>query len=73
VPLNETGMQNNDYLAIWHNLLLPIAYEYNPELVLISAGYDAGMSFVNLFIKSIKLVEKILGLSFLRVKLNFKN
>ncbi len=73
MPLNETGMQNNDYLAIWHNLLLPIAYEYNPELVLISAGYDAGMSFVNLFIKSIKLVEKILGLSFLRVKLNFKN
>jgi hypothetical protein len=73
VPLNETGMQNNDYLAIWHNLLLPIAYEYNPELVLISAGYDAGMSFVNLFIKSIKFVEKILGLSFLRIKPNFKN
>ncbi len=73
MPLNETGMQNNDYLAIWHNLLLPIAYEYNPELVLISAGYDAGMSFVNLFIKSIKFVEKILGLSFLRIKPNFKN
>jgi histone deacetylase 6 len=49
VPLNETGMQNNDYLAIWHNLLLPIAYEYNPELVLISAGYDAGMCFSKSF------------------------
>ncbi|XP_050669840.1 histone deacetylase 6 isoform X1 [Leptidea sinapis] len=41
VPLNKTGMGDADYLAIWHQLLLPMAYEYQPELVLISAGYDA--------------------------------
>ncbi len=51
MPLNETGMQNADYLAIWHNLLLPIAYEFNPELVLVSAGYDAGipLSFISYY------------------------
>lgn len=43
IPLNETGISDADYLAIWHNLLLPIAYEYNPELVIISAGYDAAI------------------------------
>ncbi|KAK9505138.1 hypothetical protein O3M35_009261 [Rhynocoris fuscipes] len=43
VPLNATGMRDNDYMAIWHQLLLPVAYEFNPELVLISAGYDAAI------------------------------
>lgn len=27
VPLNKTKMGNADYLAIWHQLLLPLAYE----------------------------------------------
>lgn len=41
VPLNKTGMTDGDYLAIWHHLLLPMALEYQPELIIISAGYDA--------------------------------
>ncbi|RWS29799.1 histone deacetylase hda2-like protein [Leptotrombidium deliense] len=43
VPLNEEGLHNGDFLAIWTNVLLPIAYQFNPELVLISAGYDAAI------------------------------
>ncbi|KAH9506186.1 histone deacetylase [Dermatophagoides farinae] len=43
IPLNETGLTDTDYLSIWHNLLLPVFYEFNPELVLISAGYDAAI------------------------------
>uniref|UniRef100_A0A023GDE3 Protein deacetylase HDAC6 n=1 Tax=Amblyomma triste TaxID=251400 RepID=A0A023GDE3_AMBTT len=43
VPLNQVGLGNADYLAIWHQLLLPVAYEFQPELVLISAGYDAAL------------------------------
>ncbi|XP_059051071.1 histone deacetylase 6 [Achroia grisella] len=43
VPLNKTGMKDADYLAIWHQLLLPMALEYQPELILISAGYDAAI------------------------------
>uniref|UniRef100_A0AAG5DL14 Protein deacetylase HDAC6 n=1 Tax=Anopheles atroparvus TaxID=41427 RepID=A0AAG5DL14_ANOAO len=41
VPLNATGMTNGDYLAIWHQLLLPVALEFQPELIIVSAGYDA--------------------------------
>lgn len=41
VPLNRIGMTNGDYLAIWQQLLLPVALEYQPELILVSAGYDA--------------------------------
>ncbi|XP_055626253.1 histone deacetylase 6 isoform X1 [Toxorhynchites rutilus septentrionalis] len=41
VPLNRIGMTNGDYLAIWQQILLPVAMEYQPELIIISAGYDA--------------------------------
>ena len=46
IALNETGLHDKDYLAIFHNVILPLAYHYNPQLVLVSAGYDAaiGMS-----------------------------
>ncbi|XP_072939655.1 histone deacetylase 6 [Epargyreus clarus] len=43
VPLNQTGMKDADYLAIWFQLLLPMALEYRPELIIISAGYDAAI------------------------------
>lgn len=43
IPLNETGMNDKDYLAIFHNVILPLAYKFGPELVLISAGYDAAI------------------------------
>ncbi|XP_041975577.1 histone deacetylase 6 isoform X2 [Aricia agestis] len=43
VPLNETGATDADYLAIWHQLLLPMALEYSPQLIIISAGFDAAL------------------------------
>ncbi|OTF73923.1 histone deacetylase-like protein [Euroglyphus maynei] len=43
IPLNDTALTDTDYLSIWHNLLLPVFYEFNPELVLVSAGYDAAI------------------------------
>ncbi|KAF2347987.1 Histone deacetylase domain, partial [Trinorchestia longiramus] len=43
VPLNATGLGNDEYLSIWTNLLLPLAYEFSPDLVLVSAGYDAAL------------------------------
>ncbi|GFR68308.1 histone deacetylase [Elysia marginata] len=43
VPLNEIGCDNSDYLAIMFNLLLPIFYQFDPELVLVSAGYDCAI------------------------------
>ncbi|XP_055453462.1 histone deacetylase 6 isoform X1 [Psammomys obesus] len=41
VPWNGPRMGDADYLTAWHRLILPIAYEFNPELVLVSAGFDA--------------------------------
>ncbi|KFM80510.1 Histone deacetylase 6, partial [Stegodyphus mimosarum] len=43
VPLNATELGTTEYLAIFNNILLPIAYEFCPELVLVSAGYDAAV------------------------------
>ncbi|XP_071547214.1 uncharacterized protein HDAC6 isoform X2 [Panulirus ornatus] len=43
IPLNKIGMKNEDYLAIFHQVLLPVAYEFNPELIIVSAGYDAAI------------------------------
>ncbi|XP_019759351.2 histone deacetylase 6 isoform X2 [Dendroctonus ponderosae] len=41
VPLNQTGLTDYDYLSIILNVLLPVAYEYNPDLVLVSSGFDS--------------------------------
>ncbi|XP_028664811.1 polyamine deacetylase HDAC10 isoform X2 [Erpetoichthys calabaricus] len=44
VPWNKIGMQNSDYLSVFFHILLPMAYEFNPELVLISAGFDSAIN-----------------------------
>jgi len=43
VPLNAIGMRDTDYLAIFHQILLPVASEFQPDLILISSGYDAAL------------------------------
>ncbi len=43
IPLNESGMDESDYLAAFHQIILPLAYEFCPEIVIISAGYDSAI------------------------------
>ena len=43
VALNIVGCGPSDYLAVFQRLFLPIAVEYDPDLVLVSAGYDAAL------------------------------
>ncbi|EFN88230.1 Histone deacetylase 6 [Harpegnathos saltator] len=43
IPLNKTGMTNADYIAVFQQILLPMAYEFQPDLVIVSAGYDAAL------------------------------
>ncbi|VDN97124.1 unnamed protein product [Rodentolepis nana] len=43
IPLNKTGMTDGDYLAIFYSLIMPIAYEFNPEIVFVSSGFDAAV------------------------------
>jgi histone deacetylase 6 len=41
VGWNHKRMGNSEYLAVWKFLLMPVAREFQPDLVLISAGFDA--------------------------------
>lgn len=41
MPWLQTGCGDADYLAACHLLLLPIARAFDPQLVLVSAGFDA--------------------------------
>lgn len=34
-------MGDAEYLAAFQQVVMPIAYQYNPELILVSAGFDA--------------------------------
>ena len=43
IPLNKVGNTDADYLAAWHSVVLPLATEFRPELVLVSAGYDPAL------------------------------
>lgn len=36
-------MGDIDYITAFQQIILPIAYEFNPELVLVSAGFDAAI------------------------------
>lgn len=36
-------MGNAEYIAAFLQVILPIAYQYSPDLVLVSAGFDAAV------------------------------
>jgi acetoin utilization deacetylase AcuC-like enzyme len=41
VPWPRGGMGDADYLAALAHVVLPCAYEFNPDVVVVSAGFDA--------------------------------
>ncbi|TMS37732.1 hypothetical protein L596_004607 [Steinernema carpocapsae] len=41
VPWLSEGRNDNDYLLAFSKVVMPIAYEFDPELVLVSCGFDA--------------------------------
>ncbi|XP_076596776.1 protein deacetylase HDAC6 isoform X2 [Chaetodon auriga] len=43
LPWNKTGMTDSDYITAFLHLLLPVAHEFQPQLVLVSAGFDAAV------------------------------
>lgn len=42
VPLNGTMNSEGDYVSVFHHVLLPMLEQFQPELILISAGFDSG-------------------------------
>ncbi|XP_022135468.1 histone deacetylase 5-like [Momordica charantia] len=43
VPWENARCGDADYLAVWDCILLPIAKEYNPDMIIVSAGFDAAV------------------------------
>ncbi|KAJ8371335.1 hypothetical protein SKAU_G00113630 [Synaphobranchus kaupii] len=41
VPWNKIGMKDGDYISAFQQILLPVAYEFQPQLVLVAAGFDS--------------------------------
>ena len=43
IPLNKFGLGDEDYLSIFHQVLMPVTHEFRPDLILVSAGYDSAI------------------------------
>ncbi|KAK4984866.1 Histone deacetylase hda1 [Elasticomyces elasticus] len=41
IPWPKKGMRDADYLYAFQHVVMPIAQEFNPDLVIVSAGFDA--------------------------------
>jgi len=40
VGWTRKGMGDEEYFAVWERLLIPMAHEFRPDLILISSGFD---------------------------------
>ncbi|CAK8563240.1 unnamed protein product [Lathyrus sativus] len=43
VPWENGGCGDADYFAAWDHILLPVAKEFNPDIIIVSAGFDAAV------------------------------
>ncbi|XP_016489204.2 histone deacetylase 5 isoform X2 [Nicotiana tabacum] len=43
VPWENGRCGDADYLAVWDHVLIPVAKEFGPDIILISAGFDAAI------------------------------
>ncbi|KAL0333850.1 UNVERIFIED_CONTAM: Histone deacetylase 5 [Sesamum angustifolium] len=43
VPWENSRCGDADYLAVWDHILIPVAQQFNPDMIIISAGFDAAI------------------------------
>ncbi|KAK9926116.1 hypothetical protein M0R45_023363 [Rubus argutus] len=43
VPWENSQCGDADYFAVWEHILLPVTKEFNPDLIIVSAGFDAAI------------------------------
>lgn len=43
VPWEHGGCGDPDYFAVWDYLLIPVVKEFKPDLIMVSAGFDAAV------------------------------
>lgn len=41
IPWNSSGMGDSEYIYAFNKVIMPILYEFAPDFVLVSAGFDA--------------------------------
>ncbi|KAF0462341.1 histone deacetylase clr3 [Gigaspora margarita] len=41
IPWPRPGMHDSDYIYAFNKVVMPIAYEFDPDIVIVSAGFDA--------------------------------
>ncbi|PKC71437.1 histone deacetylase clr3 [Rhizophagus irregularis] len=41
IPWPRAGMTDSDYIFAFNKVVMPIAYEFSPDIVIVSAGFDA--------------------------------
>lgn len=41
VPWDDEGATDGDYISAFNHVVLPVAYEFSPDLIIVSAGFDA--------------------------------
>lgn len=46
VPWENGKCGDADYLAVWDHILVPVAKEFAPDIILVSAGFDAGLELL---------------------------
>ncbi|KAK6920989.1 Histone deacetylase domain [Dillenia turbinata] len=43
VPWDNGRCGDADYLAVWDHVLIPVAKDFNPDIIIVSAGFDAAL------------------------------
>lgn len=43
VPWEHGKCGDADYIAAWDHVLLPVTEAFDPDIILVSAGFDAGI------------------------------
>ncbi|KAM6575472.1 hypothetical protein CsatA_023799 [Cannabis sativa] len=44
VPWENNQCGDADYIAVWDHILIPVAKEFNPDMIIVSAGFDAAVN-----------------------------
>lgn len=47
INLLQNKLNDAEFTAIMHYLILPIAYEYNPELIIVSTKFELDTNEIN--------------------------
>lgn len=48
-------MYDSDYIYAFNKVIMPIAYEFSPDIVIVSAGFDAAAGIYTFWLLNVKI------------------